>query len=77
MTTTLKIFRYELRDVLRSRSLLAYALFFLLVTEALVRFGGGARAALSLMNVVLLLIPLVSIVFGTMYLYASREFVEL
>jgi Cu-processing system permease protein len=77
MTTTLKIFRYELRDVLRSRSLLAYALFFLLVTEALVRFGGGARAALSLMNVVLLLIPLVSIVFGTMYLYHAREFTEL
>jgi Cu-processing system permease protein len=29
------------------------------------------------MNVVLLLIPLVSIVFGTMYLYHAREFTEL
>src|SRR4029078_5148069 len=35
-----------------------------------------ARAALSLMNIVLLLIPLVSIVFGTIYLYNAREFIE-
>ena len=77
MTTTAKIIRYELRDVLRSRSLIAYALFFLLVMEALLRFGDGAKAAVSLMNIVLLLIPLVSVVFGTMYLYGAREFTEL
>ena len=77
MNTTMKIIGYELRDVFRSRWLIAYALFFLLVTEALVRFGGGARAALSLMNVVLLLIPLVAVVFTTMYLYHAREFTEM
>ena len=77
MTTTAKIIRYELRDVLRSRSLIAYTLFFLLVMEALLRFGDGAKAAVSLMNIVLLLIPLVSVVFGTMYLYGAREFTEL
>ena len=77
MNTTAKIIRYELRDVLRSRALIAYALFFLAITETLLRFGAGPRAALSLMNVVLLLIPLVSIVFGTMYLYHAREFTEL
>lgn len=75
--TTRKIVKYEVRDVLRSRSLIAYAVFFLLVTDVLLRFGGGARAAMSLMNVVLLLIPLVSIVFGTIYLYNAREFTEL
>lgn len=77
MRTIAKIIRYELRDVLRSRSLIAYALFFLLITEALLRFGDGARAVVSLMNIVLLLIPLVAIVFGTMYLYHAREFTEL
>ena len=77
MRTTTKIVKYELRDVLRSRSLIAYALFFFGLTDVLLRFGGGARAALSLMNVVLLLIPLVSIVFGTIYLYNAREFTEL
>jgi Cu-processing system permease protein len=74
---TRKIVKYELRDVLRSRALIAYALFFLGITDVLLRFGGGARAALSLMNVVLLLIPLVAIVFGTIYLYNAREFTEL
>jgi Cu-processing system permease protein len=78
MNATVKIIRYELRDVLRSRWLISYALFFLLVTDALLRFSGsGAKAALSLMNVVLLLIPLVTIVYGTMYLYNAREFTEL
>jgi len=77
MSTTLKIMRYELRDVLRSRSILAYAAFFFLITETLLRFAGGAKAALSLMNVVLLLIPLVSIVFSTIYLYHAREFTEM
>ena len=55
-----------------------YAVFFLILTEGLFRFGGNqAKVILSLMNVVLIIIPLVSIVFGTMYLYHSREFIEL
>ena len=37
----------------------------------------GARAVLSLANVVLGLVPLVSIVFGTMYLYHAREFIQM
>ena len=73
-----RVVGYVLRDVVRSRWLLAYAGFFALATELLLRFGGdGTRALLSLVNVVLLLIPLVSVVFGTMYLYNAREFVEL
>ncbi|MEX0822034.1 MAG: ABC transporter permease subunit [Rhodothermales bacterium] len=75
---TLKLAKYELRDVMRSRWILLYGLFFLGLTEALLRFGGGTTHALiSLINVVLLIVPLVGIVFGTMYLYSAREFVEL
>ncbi|TVP59831.1 MAG: hypothetical protein EA351_01180 [Gemmatimonadales bacterium] len=75
---TLKIARYQLRDVMRSRWVLLYGIFFLLMTDALFRFGGsGERVLLSLMNVVLIAIPLVAIVLGTMYLYGSREFTEL
>jgi Cu-processing system permease protein len=74
---TARIACYELRDVLRSRWLLAYALFFLFVTDALVRFGGGdAKALLSLVNVVLLVVPLVGLVFGTTYLSDARDFTE-
>lgn len=76
--TTARIISYELSDVMRSRWLIAYGAFFFVVTEALLRFSGsGAKAALSLVNIVLFLIPLVTIVFGTMYLYHAREFVEL
>jgi Cu-processing system permease protein len=78
MTTILQIVRYELRNVVRNRWVIAYALFFLVVTELLLRLGGSSpHALLSLMNVVLLIIPLVTIVFGTIYWHGSREFTEL
>lgn len=76
--TTTKILKYELSDVLRSKWALAYALFFLVVTDALFRFGGGGtQVVLSLLNIVLILIPLVSLVLGTSYLYNARAFTEM
>jgi Cu-processing system permease protein len=73
-----RVLAYEVSDVARSRWLAAYTLFLLAATEALLRFGGGgAKALLSLTNVVLLLVPLVGVVFGAMYLYGAREFTEL
>lgn len=78
MSVTTKVIKYEMSDVIRSRWLLGYTGFFLLATEGLLRFGGDpAQVLVSLMNVVLLMIPLVTIVFGTMYLYDAREFIEL
>lgn len=78
MTAFLRILRAELRDVRRSRWLPGYALVFLALTDLLFRFGGtGDRVLLSLLNVVLLLVPLVSIVVATMQFHQSREFVEL
>lgn len=78
MSTTAKIMKYELHDVVRSRWLIGYTLFFLLLADALLRFSDtGVKALLSLLNVVLFVVPLVSIVFGTMYLYNAREFTEL
>jgi Cu-processing system permease protein len=75
---TLKILRYQTRDVLRNRWIPGYALFFVLITDALFRFGGdGERVILSLMNVVLLLVPLSAVMLGVMYLYSSREYIEL
>jgi Cu-processing system permease protein len=78
MKTILKIVRYLLLDVLRNRWIIGYALFFLVITDVLLRLGGtGPRALLSLLNVVVLLIPLVTIVFGTIYWHGAREFNEL
>jgi Cu-processing system permease protein len=78
MNITLKIFKYELQDVLRGKWVIFYALLFLGITDALFRFGGdSSRVLVSLMNVVLIVIPLVSIIFGSLYIYNSREFIEL
>lgn len=78
MNAAVKILKYELRDLARSKWVLGYALFFFVLAEMLLRFGGGSTPALlSLMNVVLLVVPLASVVFGTMYLYNARDFVEL
>lgn len=77
MKTALRLLGYQLSDVARSRWLAAYALFFFLAAEGLVRFGGSEQALLSLSNVVLLVVPLVSVVLGTIYLYDAREFTEL
>ena len=69
---------FQARDVVRSRWLAAYVAFFWLVTEGLLRFGGGdARAVLSLASIVLYVVPLVALVFGTVYLYNARDFTEL
>lgn len=78
MTTTMRVLKYELHNVVRSKTVLAYAAVLFLMTDVLFRFGGeGARVVISLLNVALLLVPLVSVVFGTMYVYGAREFTEL
>jgi len=78
VTLTMRLLASGVRDVSRRRWLIAYMLFYLITTDLLVRFGGsGGRAVLSLANVVLGLVPLVSVVFGTMYLYHAREFIQM
>ena len=77
MNTILRVVSYELRNVIRNRWVLGYALLFLVTTELLLRLGGSTpRALLSLLNVVVLLIPLVTVVFGTIYWHGSREFTD-
>jgi len=67
-----------LRDLSRNRWIVAYALCFFGIAEGLFWFGGtGPQVLLSLLNLVLLVLPLVALVFGTIHVYASREFVEL
>ena len=68
----------QLRNVARSPAVIGYALVLFAITELLLQFGGsGVRALLSLVNVALTLLPLVSVVFGTLYVYNAREFIEL
>jgi len=69
---------FQARNVVRSRWILSYTAFFLLATEALLRFSGNrAGTILSLANIVLYVVPLVTLVVGSVYLYNAREFIEL
>lgn len=78
MNTMWKVAGYVVRDLVRSRWLLAYAGFFLASTALLLRFSDAPeKALLSVANVVLFVVPLANIVFGAIYLYSAREFVEL
>jgi Cu-processing system permease protein len=70
--------RPQVRNVVRSKWLACYLLFFVLLTEGLIRFAGGSSSALlSLASVALFVVPLVTLVYGCIYLYNSREFIEL
>ena len=73
-----KIYKYVLYDVLRSRMVIAYMLLLFALSLAVFWFGtDNAKSVLSLLHIVLLVLPLISIVFGTIHYYNSREFMEL
>ena len=75
---TLKVLKYVVYDVLRSRMVIAYAILLFLFSYGLFYLeSDSAKATLSLLNVILLLVPLVSIIFGTIHFYNSREFIEM
>ena len=78
MSTTRLVVSAGIRDMAGNRWLAAYFAAFFVVAEGLFWFGGtGPQVVLSLLNVVLMVVPLVALVFGAMHVYASRDFVEL
>lgn len=73
-----KLFKYIIFDVLRSKVVIVYSLFLMLFTFGIIYLGNDvSKATISLLNIVLLLVPLISIIFGTMYFYNLKEFKEL
>lgn len=74
----LKISKYVLYDILRNKVVLAYTLFLLVVSLSLFQMEENpGKAVLSLLNIVLIVVPLVSMVFSTIHWYNSYEFIEL
>lgn len=73
-----KVMKYSFYDLSRSRWTYAYFAFFLLVTFGLLNFSPDlSRTIVSLMNIVLILCPLIGTLFGALYYYNSREFIDL
>jgi len=74
----LRITRIIMQDVLKSRFVLIYTLLLFVLSWSVFNIEDNAdKGLLSLLNLVLLTIPLVSIMYATSYLYNSVEFIEL
>ncbi|OLY91493.1 Cu-processing system permease protein [Cnuella takakiae] len=74
----LKLSRYVLHDIVRSKVILAYTLFLLTISVTLFQMEDNpSKALMSLLNIVLIVVPLVSMVFATIHYYNSYEFIEL
>lgn len=72
------VLRHELRNVVRHRGVLVFAAGTFLLTESILRLTGSAgRTLTTLLDLVLLVVPLVTMMFGIISWHASREFTEL
>ncbi len=74
----LKLSRYVLYDILRSKIIIGYTAFLFIVAISMFQMEeNSSKAMLSLLNIVLIVLPLVSLVFSTIHYYNSYEFIEL
>jgi len=74
----LKILKYSFFDLIRSRWSYVYLLFYLLLGFVLLFLNEDlSKAVITLMNVIIILVPLIGTIFGVMYYYDSKEFTEL
>lgn len=74
----LKILKYSFYDLIRSRWSYVYLLFYLLLGLVLLFLNSDLnKAVITLMNVIIVLVPLIGTIFGVMYYYNSQEFTQL
>ncbi|POY38204.1 ABC transporter permease [Flavobacterium alvei] len=73
-----RIIKIIFLDILKNKIVLGYTLILALLSWS--SFGledNSAKGLLTILNVILFTVPLVSILFATIYLYNSSEFIEL
>ncbi len=73
-----KIIKYVIIDILRNKIMLAYTAFLLLISFSIFSLEDNtAKGLLSLLNIIMIIVPLVSLLFAAIYVYNSAEFLEL
>jgi Cu-processing system permease protein len=73
-----KIIKYVLTNILRNKIILIYTILTLVISLSIFNLeSNNAKGLLSLLNIVLIIVPLVCIIFSTIYVYNSSEFIEL
>ena len=74
----IRILKYVVLDILKNKIVIAYAIMLALFTwSAFSLEDNTAKGLLTVLNIVLLTVPLVSVLFATIYVYNSNEFIEL
>ncbi|MCK4561732.1 MAG: ABC transporter permease [Flavobacteriaceae bacterium] len=74
----LKILKYSIYDLLRSRWSYVYFIFYSILGFVLLFLNNDInKAVITLMNIIIVLTPLIGTIFGVMYYYNSKEFTEL
>lgn len=73
-----RIARFILFDILKNKIVIFYTVLLFIISWSVLGLESNfTKATLSLLNIVLLVVPLVSIIFSTIYVYNSSQFVEL
>ncbi len=73
-----KIVKYVTIDILKSKVVLTYLLFLFLTCFGIFNLDNNTtKGILSLLNVILFIVPLVSLIYSTIYIFNSGEFIEL
>lgn len=73
-----KILKYCLSDLMRSHWILFYFLFYLLIGFGLLLINTSfSNTIITLLNIIIVLSPLISSVFGITYFYNSKNFTQL
>jgi Cu-processing system permease protein len=73
-----KVFKYVFADILRNKVVIGYTAVLLLISVSVFSLENNAeKGILTLLNLILFIVPLVSVIFSTIYVYNSSEFIEL
>ncbi|MCC6370180.1 MAG: ABC transporter permease subunit [Bacteroidia bacterium] len=65
-------------DILRNRIVVVYTLILACLSWSVFALeDNSSKGLLTLLNIILLTVPLVSVIFSTIYIYNSQEFIEL
>lgn len=73
-----RILKYVILDIIKNKIVIVYTLILALFSwSAFSLEDNTAKGLLTILNIILLIVPLVSILFSTIYIYNSSEFIEL
>ncbi|MCU0320900.1 MAG: ABC transporter permease [Chitinophagaceae bacterium] len=73
-----QILKYVVIDIVKNKVVLFYMLVLMLFSwSAFSLEDNSSKGVLTLLNIILLIVPMVSILFSTIYIYNSSEFIEL